>query len=130
VLQGIAIQAAAMSLHLAATHHLLPAGLPSEGLVALAIFLAATALFSISPVTQSRLIQMTNGAPVALALNGSVFSMGQALGATLGGVALASYGVPAIPAAALMMSAVGFSTLVFVFPRASAVAPAQQRAPG
>ena len=35
---------------------------------------------------QSRLIQLTNGAPVALALNGSVFSMVQALGATLGGV--------------------------------------------
>jgi DHA1 family inner membrane transport protein len=117
VLQGIALQAVAMSLHLAATHHLLPPGLPSQVLAALAIFLAATALFSISPVTQSRLIQMTNGAPVALALNGSVFSMGQALGATLGGVALASYGVPAIPAAALMMSAIGFSTLVFVFPR-------------
>ncbi len=124
VLQGIALQAAAMSLHLAATHHLLPPGLPSEGLAALAIFLAATALFSISPVTQSRLIQMTNGAPVALALNGSVFSMGQALGATLGGVALARYGVPAIPAAALMMSAIGFSTLVFVFPRGPAPATA------
>lgn len=118
VLQGIALQAVAMSLHTAATHHLLPPGLPSEGLVAAAIFLAATALFSISPVTQSRLIRMTNGAPVALALNGSVFSVGQALGATLGGVALASYGVPAIPAAALMMSAIGFSTLVFVFPKA------------
>src|SRR4051812_42084270 len=117
VLQGIALQAVAMSLHLSATHHLLPPGLPSQLLVAAAIFLAATALFSISPVTQTRLIQMTNGAPVALALNGSVFSMGQALGATLGGVALAGYGVPAIPAAALMMSAVGFSTLVFVFPR-------------
>ena len=85
-----------MTLHFSATHHLLPPGLPSEILVAAAIFLAAAALFSISPVTQSRLIQMTNGAPVALALNGSVFSMGQALGATLGGVALASYGVPAI----------------------------------
>ncbi len=126
VLQGIAIQAAAMSLHLSATHHLLPAGLPSQGLVALAIFLAAMALFSISPVTQSRLIQMTNGAPVALALNGSVFSMGQALGATLGGVALASYGVPAIPAAALMMSAVGFSTLIFVFPRSPRMQPSEQ----
>jgi predicted MFS family arabinose efflux permease len=118
VLQGIMIQAAAMSLHLAATHHLLPAGAPSQGLVALAIFLAATAIFTISPVTQSRLIQMTNGAPVALALNGSVFAMGQALGATLGGVALAGYGVPAIPAAALIMSGVGFTTLAFVFPRA------------
>ena len=120
VLQGIVMQAAAMSLHLAATHHLLPPGLPSEALVAAAIFLAAMALFSISPVTQSRLIQMTNGAPVALALNGSVFSMGQAWGATLGGIALASYGVPAIPAAALMMSAVGFTILIFVFPRAPA----------
>ena len=119
VLQAIAGQAAAMSLHLSATHHLLPPGLPSEALVALAIFVAAASLFSISPVTQSRLIQMTGGAPVALALNGSVFAMGQALGATLGGVALASYGVPAIPAAALMMSAVAFSTLVFVFPRAT-----------
>lgn len=118
VLQAIAVQAAAMSLHWAATHHLLPHGLASKAVVALAIFLAATAIFSISPVTQSRLIQLTDGAPVALALNGSVFSMGQALGATLGGVALAAYGVPAIPAAALMMSAVAFSTLVFVFPRA------------
>lgn len=120
VLQGIVMQAAAMTLHLSATHHLLPPGLPSEALVAAAIFLAAMALFSISPVTQSRLIQMTNGAPVALALNGSVFSMGQAWGATLGGVALASYGVPAIPAAALMMSAIGFTILIFVFPRAPA----------
>jgi len=116
ILQAIAIQACAMTLHLSATHHLLPAGWASDALVALAIFLAAAALFSISPVTQSRMIQMTNGAPVALALNGSVFSMGQALGATLGGIALASYGVPAIPAAALMMSAVGFSVLIFVFP--------------
>jgi predicted MFS family arabinose efflux permease len=60
---------------------------------------------------------MPNGAPVGLALTGSVFSLGQAWGATLGGVALASFGVPAIPAAALMMSAVAFSILVFVFPR-------------
>jgi predicted MFS family arabinose efflux permease len=69
---------------------------------------------------------MTDGAPVALALNGSVFAMGQALGATLGGVALASFGVPAIPAAALIMSAAAFSALAIVFPRASprAAAPA------
>ena len=72
----------------------------------LSVFLAATALFMISPVTQSRLIQMTDGAPVALALNGSVFAMGQALGATMGGAALASFGVPAIPATALSMSLV------------------------
>ncbi len=119
ILQGFIIQAVAMSTHFAATHHALPPGLPSKLLVAFAIFLAATALFSITPVIQSRLIQMTAGAPVALALNGSVISVGQALGSTLGGAALAAYGVPAIPAAALIMSLIAGTTLFFVFPRAS-----------
>ena len=119
ILQGFVIQAVAMTTHFAATHHALPPGLPSKLLVAFAIFLAATALFSITPVIQSRLIQMTGGAPVALALNGSVVSVGQALGSTLGGAALAAYGVPAIPAAALIMSLIAGVTLAFVFPRAS-----------
>jgi len=118
VLQCIALQAVAMTLHLSATHHLLPHGFAIDGLVLAAVFLAATALFSISPVTQSRLIQMTDGAPVALALNGSVFAMGQAMGATMGGAALASFGVPAIPATALSASLVALVTLAFVFPRA------------
>lgn len=118
VLQCIALQGVAMTLHLSATHHILPHGLAVDGLVLAAVFLAATALFSISPVTQSRLIQMTDGAPVALALNGSVFAMGQALGSTMGGAALASFGVPAIPAAALAMSLTALVTLSFVFPRA------------
>ncbi|MBL8773867.1 MAG: MFS transporter [Phenylobacterium sp.] len=111
ILQCIGLQAIAMSMHWSATHQLVPAGLPSQLLVMGAIFLAATALFSISPVTQSRLIQMTGGAPVALALNGSVFSLGQAWGSTLGGIALATWGVPAIPAAALMMSFTAFAIL-------------------
>jgi predicted MFS family arabinose efflux permease len=117
ILQGFAIQATAMTLHFAATHHAAPAGLPSQLLVAFAIFLAATALFSITPVIQARLIQMTQGAPVALALNGSVIAMGQALGSTLGGAALATWGVPAIPAAALAMSLTAGAVLIFVFPR-------------
>jgi predicted MFS family arabinose efflux permease len=117
ILQGFAIQATAMTLHFAATHHAAPAGLPSQLLVAFAIFLAATALFSITPVIQARLIQMTQGAPVALALNGSVIAMGQALGSTLGGAALATWGVPAIPAAALAMSLTAGAILIFVFPR-------------
>ena len=86
ILQGFAIQATAMSVHFAATHHALPPGWPSAALVALGIFLAATALFSITPVVQSRLIQATGGAPVALALNGSVGSLGQALGSAVGGL--------------------------------------------
>lgn len=118
ILQGFAIQATAMSLHFAATSHVAPAGLPSQVLVAFAIFLAATALFSITPVIQARLIQMTEGAPVALALNGSVIAMGQALGSTLGGAALATFGVPAIPAAALAMSLTAGAILIIVFPKA------------
>jgi predicted MFS family arabinose efflux permease len=118
IFQGLALQAAAMTTHFAATHHALPPGLASQALVALAICLAATALFSINPVIQSRLIQMTGGAPVALALNGSVFAMGQAVGSMVGGAALAAFGVPAIPAAALAMSLIAATVLVFVFPRA------------
>jgi len=117
ILQGFAIQATAMSVHFAATHHVAPAGWPSAALVALGIFLAATALFSITPVVQARLIHATGGAPVALALNGSVISMGQALGSAMGGMALTAYGVPAIPAAALSMSLTAFVTLTFLFPR-------------
>jgi predicted MFS family arabinose efflux permease len=120
IVQGFAIQATAMSVHFAATHHVAPAGWPSAALVALGIFLAATALFSITPVIQSKLIHMTGGAPVALALNGSVVSMGQALGSTVGGAALAAFGVPAIPAAALAMSLTALTILTFVFPHAEA----------
>ena len=117
ILQGFAIQATAMSVHFAATHHVLPAGWPSAALVALGIFLAATALFSITPVVQSRLIQATGGAPVALALNGSVVSLGQALGSAVGGLALHLSGVPAIPAAALAMSLTAMTALAFLFPQ-------------
>ncbi len=118
ILQGFLIQATAMSVHFAATHHVLPGGWPSAALVALGIFLAATALFSITPVIQSKLIQATGGAPVALALNGSVISVGQALGSTAGGAALAAYGVPAIPGAALALSLTALTILFFAFPRA------------
>ena len=117
ILQGFIIQAVAMSVHFAATHQVLPAGWPSAALVALGIFLAATALFSITPVIQSSLIQATNGAPVAMALNGSVISMGQALGSTVGGAALATYGVPAIPGAALALSLTALTTLALLYPR-------------
>jgi predicted MFS family arabinose efflux permease len=125
ILQGFLIQATAMSVHFAATHHVLPSGWPSAALVALGIFLAATALFSITPVVQSRLIQATGGAPVALALNGSVISVGQALGSAAGGAALAAFGVPAIPGAALTLSLTALVTLFFVFPRAPKAEPVQ-----
>jgi predicted MFS family arabinose efflux permease len=117
ILQGFAIQATAMTVHFAATHHALPSGLPSQMLVASAIVLAATALFSMTPVIQSKIIQMTDGAPVGLALNGSVIAVGQAVGSALGGAALQAFGVPAIPAAALGMSLTAFAVLSVAFPR-------------
>lgn len=117
IVQGFAIQAVAMSIHFAATHHALGAGWHSAVLVALGIFLAATALFSITPVIQSKLIAMTGGAPVALALNGSVISVGQALGSAVGGAALATWGVPAIPGAALSLSLTALVTMAILFPR-------------
>ncbi|MFN3511661.1 MAG: MFS transporter [Phenylobacterium sp.] len=117
ILQGFAIQAAAMTLHLIAIHRLAPAGWASWGLVATAIFIAATALFSMTPVVQARLIAATDGAPVAIALNGSVVSLGQALGSAVGGAALAGFGVPAIPGAALALSLSAFAILLVAFPR-------------
>ena len=117
ILQGFMIQATAMSVHFAATHHALPAGLPTMALVALGVLLAAVALFSITPVIQASLIQATEGAPVALALNGSVISLGQALGSAAGGAALAGFGVPAIPGAALILSLTALTTMALVFPR-------------
>jgi MFS transporter, DHA1 family, inner membrane transport protein len=119
ILMGFAIQALAMTLHFAATHHALPPGLPSQLLVALAIFAAATAIFCITPVIQSRLIQATDGAPLAIALNGSVISVGQALGSAAGGASLAAWGVPAIPATALALSLIGSAILSVAFPRRS-----------
>ena len=46
----------------------------------------------------------------------------------MGGLALATYGVPAIPAAALGMSLAALTTLAFVFPRPRAAA-AEQTSP-
>jgi predicted MFS family arabinose efflux permease len=117
VLQGFVIQGVAMSLHFSATHHVAAAGWPSWILVASAIVVAASALFSVTPVIQTRLIQATEGAPVALALNGSVIALGQATGASLGGFSLHAWGVPAIPGTALVMSLVALSILSVAFPR-------------
>lgn len=118
ILQGFIIQASAMTMHFAATHHAVPAGLASQVLVAGAIFVAAVALFSMTPVVQSRLIQATDAAPVAIALNGSTISVGQAVGSSVGGAALAAFGVPAIPGAALTMSLIAFTILLLAFPKA------------
>lgn len=116
-------QLTAMSLHVAATHHLTPPGLPSQLLVALAIFVASTSLFSLMPVLSSRIIQASRGAPLAMAVNGSVNAMGQALGSAVGGFALATLGVPGIPMSAICISLAGLAMTALFIPRRTSPAP-------
>ena len=116
-------QLVAMSLHLAATQHLTPPGLPSQLLVALAILTASTSLFSLMPVLSSRIIQTSQGAPIAMALNGSVNSMGQALGSAVGGFALATLGVPGIPLSAIFISVTGLALTALFSPRRASPVP-------
>jgi predicted MFS family arabinose efflux permease len=105
-------QLVAMSLHLAATHHLTPPGLPSQLLVALAILTASTSLFSLMPVLSSRIIQTSQGAPLAMAVNGSV-----------GGFALATLGVPGIPLSAIFISVTGLALTALFIPRRASPVP-------
>jgi predicted MFS family arabinose efflux permease len=117
-------QLLAMSLHVAATSHLTPPGLPSQLMVAMAIFIASTSLFSLMPVLSSRIIQTSQGAPLAMAVNGSVNSMGQALGSAVGGFALATVGVPGIPLSAIGISVAGLVMTTLLIPRRTSPAPA------
>jgi DHA1 family inner membrane transport protein len=116
-------QLVAMSLHVAATNHLTPPGLPSQLLVATAIRLASSSLFSLMPVLSSRIIQTSQGAPLAMAVNGSVNSMGQAMGSAVGGFALATAGVPGIPASAICISLAGMALSALFMPRRSSPEP-------
>ena len=78
-----------------------PAGWPTYLVVSLTMFIGSTSLFVVIPVVQSRLITAAPAsAPLALALNGSSTSMGQALGAVLGGAVLGSVGATGLPVAA------------------------------
>ena len=117
LVQGFAIQAVAMTLHLLAIHHIAPAGLASIMLVGLAIFVASSALFSMTPVTQARLVEATHAAPLAMSVSSSVLALGQASGASAGGLALAAFGVPAVPAAALAISLFAMAAVGLSFQR-------------
>ncbi|HMO44230.1 MAG TPA: hypothetical protein PKB04_13130, partial [Phenylobacterium sp.] len=70
----------------------------------------STALFSVMPVIQSRLIQRAPAsAPLALAFNGSSASLGQAFGGALGGVLLAQGALSVTFAGgAIALAAAGF----------------------
>ena len=100
--------AGAALLHLAALHHLPPAGWPAYALSATAFVAASTALFSVGPMNNVRLVSVAGpNAPFALALSGSAASMGQALGAAVGGALLAGFGAEAIPLGMMSVALIG-----------------------
>ncbi len=102
-----------------------PAGAPTYAVVCLAILIAATALFSIMPVVQTRLVEaLPTAAPMALALNGSAASLGQGLGGGLGGAMLTNYNAPALTSAAMVVAVTGAIFWAATSGRVKQVAPA------
>ncbi|MBA4783526.1 MAG: MFS transporter [Rhizobiales bacterium] len=90
-------------------------------LLGLAMVTGAAALFARTPVIQSRLV---GGAPdnaaVLLALNGSTVFVGQGLGAVMGALTTASFGVGALGFTAAAVAAIGLvATLTTTSSRAS-----------
>ena len=111
---GLAVGLAFLALALGAGLHELellggaPAGPATYAVVCSAILIAATALFAIMPVVQTRLVEaLPTAAPMALALNGSAASMGQALGGALGGAMLTGFGGPALTSASMALAVSG-----------------------
>lgn len=85
-----------------------PAGLATNVMVCLAILVTATSLFSIMPVLQSRLVAtLPTAAALALAINGSAVSFGQALGGANGGLMLTHFGGPALTTSAMVLAVGG-----------------------
>ncbi|WP_337876905.1 MFS transporter [Elioraea sp.] len=106
---SFAVSAVALSLY-----SVLPAtgvsGVLLIALLASAMVACAAALFARTPVIQSRLVA---GAPadaaVLLALNGSTVLVGQGLGAALGALTTAAFGLGALGFAASAVAAVGLT---------------------
>ncbi|WP_332765393.1 MFS transporter [Phenylobacterium sp.] len=98
-----------------------PAGLATNAMVCLAILVTATSLFAIMPVLQSRLVEaLPTAAVLALAINGSAVSLGQALGGANGGLMLTQFGGPAITLSAMALAIAG---AIFWFLTAGRVRP-------
>jgi MFS transporter, DHA1 family, inner membrane transport protein len=80
----------------------------SPYIVAAHLLVGASTLFAVVPMTMSRLAQIAGPAtPVALALNGSLVSLGQGLGAVWGGFIKDAYGFPAMGIAGALLAVTG-----------------------
>ena len=108
---------------------LLGTGLPRFMILAglsLAIIAGAAALFSRTPVIQTRLVAAASAEarPVVLALNGSMVLFGQGLGAAVGGMAIDVAGLPAVGFTAALAALVAVP-LALGLPAMAVAAPAQ-----
>lgn len=71
----------------------------------LCMIAGAAALFSRTPVIQAALVELADDArPIVLGLNGSAVFVGQSIGAALGGVAIATSGMPALGLIAALLA--------------------------
>ena len=85
-----------------------PAGQVPEAALATLIFSGAAALFALVPINLTRLSYLAGpAAPIALALNGSVTSLGQGLGAAIGGLIHDSVGAAVIGPAGAAIALAG-----------------------
>jgi DHA1 family inner membrane transport protein len=117
--RGLAAQLAAflvMAVSLAAYSPALaaPAGtVPAVAMGAL-IFVGATALFLLIPVNLAEIADRAgSAAPIALALNGSLVSLGQGAGALIGGQLTDAFGASAIGWGGAVLAAVGLGITLF-----------------
>lgn len=113
VIFALAALACGAGLHLLEITGGAPPGWPTYLVVSLAILTGSTTLFSVGPVVQTRLIAaMPDAAPLALSLNASAASLGQAVGAALGGALLSGVGAWASPIASIGLALTALSVWV------------------
>lgn len=101
---------AAMAVSLAAYQMMLSAPQGTTGAVTMAalIFVGAAALFCLIPINLSAIAAAAGpAAPIALALNGSLVSLGQGIGALLGGWLTVTFGLHTIGAGGAAIAAAG-----------------------
>lgn len=91
----------------------LPPGLALGPVLAVVIMAGAAALFALVPLTMSRLAARAGAAaPVVLALNGSVISLGQGIGAGLGAAASGVFNFAGLAMAGLVVAGAGLIGLL------------------
>ncbi|MFO1015351.1 MAG: MFS transporter [Caulobacteraceae bacterium] len=97
-----------------------PPGWPTYVVVAITMVVASSALFSIGPINSTRLIAAAPAsAPLALSLNGSAGSLGQAFAGAVGGFMLIHAGPTGITLSAMVWGVIALLLWVLWVSRAS-----------